>query len=84
MRIIRSIIKYIFIIYLFDVLDANILLYTWSNLVYFDLGYARMTVRTVSTNVEVVHVLGSPVVLCAYTVPGLLVFIVKFRPTLIA
>jgi hypothetical protein len=30
MRIIRSIRKYIFIIYLFDVLDANILLYKFS------------------------------------------------------
>ena len=32
MRIIRSIIKYIFIIYLFDVLDVNILLYTLSQI----------------------------------------------------
>ena len=32
MRIIRSIIKYIFIIYLFDVLDVNILVYTFGQI----------------------------------------------------
>ena len=35
MRIIRSIMKYIFIVYLFDVLDANILLYNVHQMISF-------------------------------------------------
>ena len=46
MRMIRSIMKYIFIKYLFDASDINLILYKWlnidyfewSNLYYFDLG----------------------------------------------
>ena len=44
MRIIRYIVKYIFIIYLFDMLDANIFLYKFgpTKLDYFDLGQSTM------------------------------------------